>query len=233
MDAQVDLSAYRGQTVELLFTTTPGPKGNTDYDWAAWSNFHFEGHPARAEEQPPPFHLIYHAEAEIYRYDDVLPRAAIYYQAELVHNENEALRKLADSSLDIFQRVVLNESVLTAKQREQIEDMNRQSPAPVQAASIRSYASQDVQIEASLERGGILVLNDTSYPGWAVDIDGRTGDWIDANYLFRGVLLAPGKHSVRFRYRPKSFRQGAAISGLTMAGLLTVGFLGPMRRKKI
>jgi uncharacterized membrane protein YfhO len=110
--------------------------------------------------------------------------------------------------------------------------MNRQPTAPVQPASIKSYSSQDVQIEASLERSGILVLNDTSYPGWTVDIDGRQGDWIDANYLFRGVLLPPGNHAVRFRYRPKSFYGGAAISGITMAGLLAVGFLRPGRRKK-
>jgi hypothetical protein len=229
MDGQIDLGAYRGQSVELLFTTTPGPRGNTDYDWAAWSNFHFDGQPL---EPPPPFHLIYNAEAKIYRYDDVLPRAAIYHRAELVHNDSEALHKLADPSLDIFQSVVLNESVLTTKQREQVAEMNRQPTAPVQPASIKSYSSRDVQIEASLERSGILVLNDTSYPGWTVDIDGRQGDWIDANYLFRGVLLPPGNHAVRFRYRPKSFYGGAAISGITMAGLLAVGFLRPGRRKK-
>jgi hypothetical protein len=232
MDGQMDLSAYRGQTVELLFTTTPGPRGNTAYDWAAWSNFHFEGQAVPAENQPPPFHLIYNAEAKIYRYDDVLPRASIYHRAELVHNESEVLRKLADPSLDVFQSVVLDESVLTAEQREQVAEMNRQPPEPVNAASIRSYASQDVQIEASLDRSGILVLNDTSYPGWAVDIDGRSADWIDANYLFRGVLLSRGKHTVRFRYRPMSFYAGAALSGITMAGLLAFGFLRPKRPKK-
>jgi len=229
MDGQVDLSAFRGQSVELLFTTTPGPKGNADHDWAAWSNFHFEG---QALEPGPPFHLIYNAEAKIYRYDDVLPRAAIYHRAELVQSENEALQKLADPSLDVFQSVVLNESALTAEQRAQVADINRQPLEPVQPASIRSYASQDVEIEASLDRSGILVLNDTSYPGWTVEIDGRSGDWIDANYLFRGILLPPGKHAVRFRYRPRSFYGGAAISGLTMAGLLGVGFLWPGRRKK-
>ena len=232
MDGQVDLSPYRGQTVELLFTTTPGPKGNTAYDWAAWSNFHFEKHAVPTEDEPPSFHLIYNAEAKIYQYDDVLPRASIYHRAELVHNEKEVLQKLADPSLDIFQSVVLNESVLTPEQREQVSEMNRQPPEPVHAALIRSYASQDVQIEASLDRGGILVLNDTSYPGWTMDIDGRSADWIDANYLFRGVLLSRGKHAVRFRYRPKSFYGGAALGGFTMAGLMAFGFLRPRRRKK-
>ena len=84
-----------------------------------------KGMPFR-EDEPPPFHLIYNAEAKIYRYDDLLPRASIYHRAELVHNESEVLRKLVDPSLDIFQSVVLNEPALTAEQREQVAEMNRQ-----------------------------------------------------------------------------------------------------------
>src|SRR5205807_2747520 len=99
-----------------------------------------------------------------------------------------------------------------------VAEMNRMPPAPAQPASIKSYTSQDVKIEASLDRSGILVLNDTGYPGWMAEVDGRPVEWINANYLFRGVLLAQGKHNVRFRYRPKTFRAGVAISGLTMAG---------------
>jgi hypothetical protein len=230
MNGQVDLSAYRGQTIELLFTTTPGPKGDAAYDWAAWSNFHFEG---QALEPAPPFHLIYNAEAKIYRYDDPLPRAAIYHRAALARGENETLRKLADPSLNVFQSVVLDESALTAQQRALIVELNRQPPAQVEAATIRSYQSQDVQIDASLDRAGILVLNDTAYPGWVVDVDGRSTAWIGANYLFRGVLLSAGKHAVRFRYRPASFRRGAAISGLALAGLFAGAFLRPRRRRNL
>jgi hypothetical protein len=34
----VDLKDYAGQTVSFLFSTTPGPRGNGDYDWAGWSS---------------------------------------------------------------------------------------------------------------------------------------------------------------------------------------------------
>jgi hypothetical protein len=55
--------------------------------------------------------------------------------------------------------------------------------------------------------------------------------WTNANYAFRAVLLAPGKHIVRFRYQPKSFRWGAAIS-LAMLGLwLPDSTLRTSRRK--
>jgi uncharacterized membrane protein YfhO len=129
--------------------------------------------------------------------------------------------------------VVLDESALTADQRAQVAGMNHGPPAQVRAASIASYKSQDVQIEASLDRSGILVLNDTGYPGWTVDVDGRPADWIAANYLFRGVLLPAGKHAVRFRYRPKSFRRGASISGFTLAALLAGGIGAAKRRRRV
>ena len=32
----LDMTPYRGQRVKLRFTTTPGPKGNTGWDWARW-----------------------------------------------------------------------------------------------------------------------------------------------------------------------------------------------------
>ena len=32
----IDMTPYRGQRVKLRFTTTPGPKGNTGWDWARW-----------------------------------------------------------------------------------------------------------------------------------------------------------------------------------------------------
>jgi len=229
LDGQIDLTAYRNQTIELLFTTTPGPKGDVAYDWAAWSNFHFEGNAARYP--PPPFHLIYNAEAKIYRYDDVLPRATIYHHCELVPDDKETLRKLADPLLNVFQSVVLSEGSLTPEQRSRATEMNREAPVRAQAATIKSYKSQDVQIEASLDRSGILVLNDTAYPGWTANVDGRPSAWVEANYMFRGVFLPPGKHAVRFRYQPKSFRIGATISGLTLAALFVIGLVSPLRRR--
>ena len=32
----LDMTSYRGQRVKLRFTTTPGSKGNTGWDWAVW-----------------------------------------------------------------------------------------------------------------------------------------------------------------------------------------------------
>lgn len=37
LDQVVDLSGYGGQTVDIIFETTPGPAGDANFDWGGWS----------------------------------------------------------------------------------------------------------------------------------------------------------------------------------------------------
>ncbi len=209
MDGEVSLDKYRGEWIDLLLSTTAGPTGDTCADWATWSNFQLGdvNEPREAVFKP-----IFEGDADIYEYDDVLPRAAIYYAAEMDKNEEEVLHRLTDPSLNIFQTVVLDSSKLTHDEITSVQRMNQDEARQVQPASIKSYRSREVTIEAATDRNGIMVLNDSDYPGWTVEVDGRPSTWFTANYLFRGVFLKPGKHTVRFTYEPISFREGAAIS---------------------
>jgi hypothetical protein len=79
-------------------------------------------------------------------------------------------------------------------------------------ADIRSYQPEDVVIETRVERPSLLVLTDTYYPGWLATVDGVSAPLLRADFLYRAVPLQPGAHEVRFAYRPRSFRIGAAIS---------------------
>ncbi len=227
MDDQVDLSAYKGQTVQVLLSTDPGPKGDTSYDWAAWSDFRFDSDSPEVVVQP--FQAISSGEVNVYRYDNVLPRAAVFTRAEVVGNKEEALHKLADPSHDLFESLVVDSAGLTGEQSRAISEMNRNEFSHVKAATIKSYASQRVEVEASLDHSGILILNDSDYPGWTVNVDGRPGNWFSANYMFRGVLLPPGKHTVRFDYQPKSFFFGKMIS---LGTLLLLGLWRLVDRRR-
>ncbi len=217
MRGEIDLSRYGGQEITLLFSTDPGPRGDSSFDWAAWSDFHFESDPKQAAV---PFQLVYDGEAKVYQYNDVLPRAAIYYEADLETDGAAVLRRLGDPSLHVFRTVVLDRSKLTKSEVEAIEAVNHPTGQVMEAARIKSYRSNRVEIEASLERGGVLVLNDTGYPGWRVFVDKRPAKWFAANYLFRGVVLRTGTHVVRYEYSPASFYWGSATSLLAFGVLL-------------
>jgi len=219
----VDLSEYMGQTVELLFTTTAGPKGDTCAAWAGWGDPHFNADAGA----PSVFRQVYDHEIKIYESADYLPRAALFSSVEVAQDDGAALAQLDSPTLDIFRTAVVSSVGLDPADVAAIRSIDARPPDRVRSARIQSYTSQEVKIDAIVERPALLVLNDSDYPGWKVYVDGRRSRWITANYLFRGVPLKPGRHLVRFAYEPASFAAGAAISG---AGLICLVSFALWRR---
>jgi hypothetical protein len=87
-----------------------------------------------------------------------------------------------------------------------------------------------VEIETAAETATVLVLCDTFFPGWRAYIDGKRGEILRVNLAFRGLCLPPGKHRVKFLYRPASFFAGL---GITIAGLCVGAILGTRRRSSV
>jgi hypothetical protein len=69
-------------------------------------------------------------------------------------------------------------------------------------ARIASYRNTEVVIEADSPDGGWVVLNDLWHPWWFASVDGAALPTLRANVLFRAVALPPGRHTVRFAFRP-------------------------------
>jgi uncharacterized membrane protein YfhO len=70
------------------------------------------------------------------------------------------------------------------------------------SARIVSYRNTEVILEADSPDGGFLVLNDPWHPWWFSELDGKPTPILRANVLFRAVAMPPGRHTVRFRFRP-------------------------------
>ena len=67
---------------------------------------------------------------------------------------------------------------------------------------IAAYHNTEVVLDADSPDGGFVVLNDLWHPWWFADIDGRAAPIKRANLLFRAVEVPPGRHVVRFMFRP-------------------------------
>lgn len=96
-------------------------------------------------------------------------------------------------------------------------------PAPTETVTIAHYGPQRVELDAVLERPGLVVLADVYYPGWRLTIDGREAPVYRANRLMRGAGVPAGKHRLVFTFEPRSFRVGGQV---TLAGLATLAVLG-------
>jgi len=81
-----------------------------------------------------------------------------------------------------------------------------------------------VSIEATVPRAGMLVLRDSFDPSWRAEVDGRPAPIVRAYSLYRAVALEPGRHVIRFSYRPRDFLAGLTLT--VVAALLLIGFSG-------
>ncbi|HWB45489.1 MAG TPA: hypothetical protein VG900_08630 [Hyphomicrobiaceae bacterium] len=78
----------------------------------------------------------------------------------------------------------------------------RPAPGEPGTARILSYRNTQVVVEADSPAGGWVVLNDVWQPWWFADVDGAPTEMLRANVLFRAVAVPPGRHRVRFTFRP-------------------------------
>jgi hypothetical protein len=88
--------------------------------------------------------------------------------------------------------------------------------SPPQPAEVVDLGPDAVQVRASLDQPGYLVLDDFYHRGWTARIDGQLTRVLIANAVFRGVALPPGQHTVEFRFEPLSHLVGAGVSAVAL-----------------
>ena len=77
-----------------------------------------------------------------------------------------------------------------------------------------------IHIELTAEDPALLVISESSYPGWKVFVDGKEEEWLWLNLLYQGVEIDRGKHKIEFIYHPKNFSVFLLISLCAMAAFL-------------
>jgi len=76
------------------------------------------------------------------------------------------------------------------------------------AVRIINYDPSQIEISATTDQPGLLVLSDLYYPGWQVYVDSQPRPLLAVNLAMRGVYLEPGEHTVEFSYQPMWFKWG-------------------------
>jgi len=94
-------------------------------------------------------------------------------------------------------------------------------------------APNRLTLKVNADGPAMLVISQMWYPGWQVTVDGLArGAPLRTDYLFQGVVLEAGSHTVELRFTSPLWRGGWVLVGITVAALLVVGILAWVRRKR-
>jgi len=96
--------------------------------------------------------------------------------------------------------------------------------------SLLSEQPNKVILSINSSQNGWLVLADLWYPYWKVFVDGHPVQLLRADYLFRGVSVSSGYHTIEFVYLPLSFQIGVLVS---LAGWAFVITMFVMNKKRV
>ena len=77
-------------------------------------------------------------------------------------------------------------------------------PSEARPGRVRILAERNAELLAEVEApdGGFLVLHDAWHPWWRAERNGEPVPILRADLLFRAVAVPPGRHEVRFVFRP-------------------------------
>jgi uncharacterized membrane protein YfhO len=108
---------------------------------------------------------------------------------------------------------------------EEETDTSRFKPDAGAGVTVLEIRDTSVVLDATSTEPSFLVLSDTFYPGWRATVDGQPARIYQTNYVLRGIVLASGRHLVKFEYRPLSLYVGAAGSICSLIVMSVLGFI--------
>jgi hypothetical protein len=90
------------------------------------------------------------------------------------------------------------------------------SPLQGAEATVTHHGIQDIEVRATATGNNLLFLSETYYPkGWKAYLDGSETEIYRLNYLFRGVIIPQGTHTLVMKFEPATFVLGKTISLIT------------------
>ena len=134
--------------------------------------------------------------------ENPLPRAFVIGQTKVLHPAENVIDVLGQ--LDPRHELLLTKDLLGSGIRSEL------SPA-----RIEEMTPNRIRVLTESSAAGYLVLTDAYYAGWSATVDGNSAPIVPANFAFRAVPLAPGRHEVLFTYSPPLLKIGLVVTGFT------------------
>lgn len=152
------------------------------------------------------FRLVHGGDVKVYENRELVPRAHLVHTVRSAADAEDALTQVREHAHALRDTAIV----------EGLEEFSTLAHED-DRAEIVAYGAERVEIRTRSEQPAFLVLSDSYYPGWQVQIDGAAADIYPTNALLRGVPVPAGEHTVVFEYRPSSWQRGVRWSGVGLA----------------
>jgi hypothetical protein len=78
--------------------------------------------------------------------------------------------------------------------------------------ALTRYDNDTLAYESNGSNANFAVFSEIYYPkGWNAYLDGKKTDYVNVNYVLRGLSLPPGKHRIEFIFEPESVKIGTSL----------------------
>ncbi|WP_018479981.1 YfhO family protein [Pontibacter roseus] len=149
----------------------------------------------------------------VQRIPGALGNAWFVEKVKTVNNPDEEIEALTD--LDAGTTAVVDVS----KFKVPAQDFSAEGST----ITLTEYQPNYLKYEAAAAQDGLVVFSEVYYEdGWQAYLDGQPVDHIRANYILRAMPVPAGKHTIEFRFAPKSYEIGNTISLVSSVLLLLV-----------
>jgi hypothetical protein len=163
-------------------------------------------------------YIIYHLEAPPLSNSHVLGNAWFVGSYKWVKNADEEI-----ASLKGFNPA--KEAIIDERFRNIVNSFNPQ-PDTSAALQMTEYTPNRLLYKSDAKTEQLALFSEIYYDkGWNAYIDGKLTPHFRADYVLRAMLVPAGKHSIEFKFEPKSFEMGEKVS-LASSILLVLLVLG-------
>ncbi len=184
------------ERMTIRLATLPGPKGNSVQDYSVFGSLELAGEP------DPNYRLLDDSGPFLYERVNKVSRFFLTRKIEWVETEGQALSLIREGK---FSR---EQIFLIGKNPGQEPELKTAGPAERDRIEILRDETDLVEIEVNLEKPAWLIMTDANLPGWQAILDDGPIRIYRAQYLFRAVRVNPGRHHLKFVFRPWSWRIG-------------------------
>ncbi len=139
---------------------------------------------------------------QIYERKDVIPRYFLTTNYEVTSNKKYIISKIYDQSFDLKTLLLEKQPKLEIIKTDQM----------INQPKLMKYKPNESVFNVDAPLNTLFFLSDAYTSDWKVFIDGKKADLLIAQYAFRAVAVPAGNHQIVFKYQPKFFYVGLAIS---------------------